>query len=133
MARRGGRRTGLAWFAGLVAASAYGGALGLLVGFVNLGSKVTARLPFGSPVLGGLALALVVAVPSTVLTWLAWHGDPRTDAAAVASGVLIIGWIVVQLAFIREFSFFHPTYVVVGAAMVWVGRRALRRPGSATV
>jgi len=127
------RRTGLAVFAGLVAVSAYGGALGLILGFLDLGARINARLPFGSPVLGGLALALIVAVPSTVLAWWAWRGDPRTDLAAVVTGVLVIGWIVVELAFIRELSFFHPTYVAVGAALVWVGRRALRRTGAATV
>lgn len=128
-----GRRTGLAGFAGLVAVSAYGGALGLIMGFLDLGARINARLPLDSPVLGGLALALIVAVPSTVLARWAWRGDPRTDLAAVVTGVLVIGWIVVELAFIRELSFFHPAYLAVGAVLVWVGRRALRRTGSATV
>lgn len=128
-----GRRTGLAVFAGLIAFSAYGGALGLTLGFIDLGARINDRLPLGSPVLGGFALALVVAVPSTVLAWWAWRGDPRTDLAAVVTGVLVIGWIVVELAFIRELSFLHPTYVLVGAALIWAGRRALRRTGPATV
>ena len=72
-------------------------------------------------------------MPSTVLARWAWRGDPRTDLAAAVTGVLVIGWIVVELAFIRELSFFHPTYVAVGAALVWIDRRALRRTGSATV
>jgi hypothetical protein len=129
----GQRRTGLAWFAGLVALSACAGALGLAFGFLDLGTQVTARLPFGSPVLGGLALAVIVAVPSTVLARWAWRGDPRTDLAAVVTGVLVIGWIVVELAFIKELSFFHPTYVVVGAALIWAGRRSLHRTTTASV
>ncbi len=129
----GRRRTGLAWLAGLVALSAYAGAVGLAFGFLDLGTQVTARLPFASPVLGGFALTVIVAAPSTVLAWWAWRGDRRTDRAAVVTGVLVIGWIVVELAFIKELSFFHPAYVAVGAALVWMGRRALHRTGSASV
>ncbi len=116
------RRTGTAVFAALIALSAWGGALGLLTGFLSLTPEIDARLPFGSPAFGGLALAFVVALPTTVLAWFAWHGDPRTDLAALVSGTLVIGWIVVELAFIRELSFFHPTYVLIGAALIWIGR-----------
>jgi hypothetical protein len=115
-------RAGVAVFAAIIAFSAYAGAIGLVSGGLSLGDELTARLPFGSPVLGGIALALIVAVPSTWLAWLAWQADPRTDAAALAVGIVIIGWIVVELAFIREFSFFHPVYLVVGAALIWIGR-----------
>lgn len=119
-------RRGTSLLAAAVALSAYGGALGLALGFLSLPPEVTARLPFGSPVLGGLALTLVVAMPTTVLAWLAWHGDRRTDAMALVSGVLLISWILVELAFIRELSFFHPTYLFVGAALIWSGRHAMR-------
>jgi hypothetical protein len=61
-------------------------------------------------------------VPTTVLAVLALRDDPRTDAVALLSGLLLVGWIVVELAFIREFSFFHPTYLVVGTILLWVGR-----------
>lgn len=115
-------RAGVAIFAAIIAFSAYAGAIGLVSGGLSLDDVLTARLPFGSPVLGGIALALIVAVPSTWLAWLAWQADPRTDAAALAVGIVIIGWIVVEFAFIREFSFFHPVYLVVGAALIWIGR-----------
>lgn len=94
---------------------------------LSLGEVVTPRLPFGSTVLGGIALALVVGVPTSVVAWFAWHGDERTDVAAVGAGVLVVGWIVMELLFIRELSFFHPTYVIVGGVFIWVGRRALSR------
>ncbi|MGA8245626.1 MAG: hypothetical protein WB797_01860, partial [Nocardioides sp.] len=78
----------------------------------------------GSPAVGAVALLLVVAVPNAVLTVLAWRGDRRTGSAAVATGLVLVGWIVVELAFIRELSFFHPLYAAIGLAMVWLGRRA---------
>lgn len=67
-------RTGVAVFAAIIAFSAYAGAIGLVSGGLSLG-EFTARLPFGSPVLGGIALALIVAVPST---WLAWLSRRRS-------------------------------------------------------
>ena len=38
----------------------------------------------------------------------------------------MVAWILVELAFIRELSFFHPLYVAVGLLMVWAGFRAVR-------
>jgi hypothetical protein len=124
------RHLGTSIFATLIAVSAYAGGVGLITGALHLDDVATARLPFGSPVLGGIALILVVALPTSWLAVLAWRGDPRTDAAAFLCGVLLIGWIAVELAFIREFSFFHPTYVAVGAVLIWLGRHGARDVGS---
>ena len=117
------RHVGLSIFAAVIALSAYAGSVGLASGLLTLDDTVAARLPFGSPVLGGLALALVVGAPTSWLAWLAWRGDARTDTAAFLSGVLLIGWILLELAVIQEFSFFHPIYLAIGVILTWVGRR----------
>ncbi len=124
--RRVRGRIGTSVFAAVIALSAYGGAVGLLTGGLRLDDIATARLPFASPALGGFALAVIVAVPTTWLAWLAWRRDPRTDAVAFLSGALLVGWILVELAIIREFSFFHPTYLAVGVILMWLGRRGIR-------
>ncbi|MGZ4794374.1 MAG: hypothetical protein ACXV8T_00625 [Acidimicrobiia bacterium] len=121
------RRPVLAVVGALDAVAAWAGAAGLVTGFLTLGRTVERRLPFGSPVLGGLALAAIVAVPSTALAWFAWRGDRRTGPVAVLSGGLLIGWIVGQVLVIRELSWFHPTYLVIGAGLVGAGRRPSRR------
>ena len=125
---------GLAILAGAIAVSAYGGALGLIAGFLPLGAVVTSRLPFASPVLGGIALLVVVAIPATAVAGLAARGDRRAADMAVAAGVLLAGWIVVELAFIRELSFFHPLFLVAGGLLIWLGVRARprRNPESAS-
>ena len=120
--RRLRRRPGVCVFAGLIAFSAYAGAIGLISGWLRLDDTAATRLPFSSPVLGGLALAVIVAVPATWLAWLAWRGDPRIEAAELLTGGLLMGWIIVELAFIREFSFFHPLYLANGVILVWLGR-----------
>lgn len=93
------------------------------MGFLDPGPTVTGRLPMHSPILGGIALTAIVAVPCTVLAWLAARADQREGPVAIAAGVLLVGWILVELAFIRELSFFHPAYVGFGVLQIWFGVR----------
>jgi hypothetical protein len=113
--------------AALTALSAYGGAAGLVSGFLATDSTLDSRLPFASPVFGGLALACVVGVPSTLLAAQVLTRGNRFDATAVVGGTLLIGWIAVELAFIRELSFFHPIYLAIGAAFLYAGIDGARR------
>jgi hypothetical protein len=105
-------------------------------GALDFGRSITDRLPFDSPNLAGLALAATVGFPFTVLTVLAGRNDPRTNGAAISAGVVLIGWIVVQVAVIRSFSILQPICVIVGLAFVWVGipsnTRRVRFPKSRT-
>lgn len=119
----------MAVVAAFVAAGAWFGAYGLMSGWLSLGDVVTPRLPFGSPVIGGVALALWVAVPFSVLVPRAWRGDSSTGASATLIGALLVLWLVVQLAFIRTVTPFHPTFAAVGLGFVIAGNRIrLRRP-----
>ena len=113
----------MAAYAGIVAISAYAGALGLATGTLDMGTKLNARLPFHSPVLGGLALAVIVGIPTTVVAVYAWRGAPAVNHAAVVAGTLLVGWIAIELAFIREPSWLQVVYVGVGASFISVGAR----------
>lgn len=111
----------LASLTGLIAVSAYAGAVALATGMTGLGTVVEERLPFGSPVFAGVALALIVAVPMTVATRQAAIGGPRTTNAAITAGVLLVGWIVIELAVIRTFSWLQPTLAAAGAGVLLPG------------
>jgi len=116
----------------LNAFSAVGGGVSLILGYLSVGPELTARLPWGSAVVGGVALLLCVAVPNAVLGVLALRKDDRVAGAAVGVGLLLVGWILVELAFIRELSFFHPSYAGIGLVLVLLGRRLQRIEGAAT-
>ena len=105
----------------MVAFAAWVGAAGLVLGFNALPATLEDRLPARSPVLGGLALALIVAAPYSVLSVLAWRGDPRWRIGSVVCGVVLVGWIAVELVFIRELSFLHTLCAAAGTAFVWFG------------
>lgn len=112
----------LAVGAAAVALSALAGAVGLIGGGLSIGLRLNERLPLGSPVLGGLALAAVVGVPFSVLATRAWKADSRTGFTALVAGAVLISWLVVELAFIRELSFFHPLFVAVALTFMAAGR-----------
>jgi hypothetical protein len=95
-------------------------------GSLDLGVAAAARLPFHSMVLGGLALVAVVALPAMTLAWLAACGHRRTADTSIVAGILLAGWILVELAFIRELSFFHPVYFVLGILLIWAGATTRR-------
>jgi len=115
------------------AAGAWGGAVALASGALDMGHDLNDRLPFASPVLGAIALTAIVAVPFSVLGVLAWHADRRVGLVAALDGALLMGWILVELAFIREISFLQPIYFGVGIAFLLVGRHDPASPdGSQT-
>jgi hypothetical protein len=120
-------RPALVAFAAVVAFSAFAGTVGLATGTLDMGNTLNQRLPLHSPVLGGPALALVVGVPTSVVAIMMRRRDRRADSAAVVAGALLIGWILVEVAFIRELSFLQPFYAGVGIVFIAIGRRSLHR------
>ena len=102
--------------------AAVGGAWGLASGVLTLGATAESRLPGASPLLAAVALTAAVAVPNAVLAVLAYRGDARTGVVAEAVGAILVVWIIVELAFIREASLFHPLYLAIGLLMVRLGR-----------
>jgi len=123
------RRPWLAAFAAVNAFGAWAGAVGLITGGTDFGEVINERLPFDSVVLAGVALATIVAVPLTMLAWSAWTGGPRTDELALVVGLLLIGWIIGQVAVIRAFSPFQPAYLAVGAGFVAASHRSTLKEG----
>jgi membrane protease YdiL (CAAX protease family) len=127
-----GHRVALALVAGFLAANAWYGAFGLATGWLTIGEKLTARLPFGSAVLGGVALAVVVAAPATTLAVMALHrSSRRLDAATFMLGAVVVAWILIELAFVREVSFLHPAILLYGTALMAWGRHGAPRVGRA--
>ena len=118
-------RAWLIILAGFVAISAYGGAAALIAGWLRPTTPMAENLPFHSPVFAGIALACVVAAPATVVAVLAWRHHPRDRDAATLAGVLLVGWIVVEAAVIRQFSPLQVVYGLAGAGLIASGSRSM--------
>jgi len=110
----------------LLAIAAFAGSCGLISGSVDTSSYAD-RLPLSSPALGGVALALVVALPAAfavtgALCRRAWarHLHPVV-------GGLLMGWIVVQVGVIGLDSWLQPVMFAWGAVVAFLGIRNLQR------
>jgi hypothetical protein len=111
----------MAAYAAFIAASAYFGAIGMISGLLAVPDSLAERLPFDSPVFGGIALALIVALPCTALAVLAWRRHPRTFDAATLAGLALVGWIVIEVAIVRQFSMLQVVFGAAGLGLVLAG------------
>jgi hypothetical protein len=122
--------------AGVIVLAGYAGTVGLVGGGLTFGPAIDARLPFQSLVLAGLALLAFVALPMTIAA-LAAQQDRRFGGDLVfASGLMLVLWIAVQLAFIKTYSWFHPTYLtaaIVVLGLGWLMNRWPSRPPRSAV
>lgn len=123
----GERRGGTAVVAAAMAVAAGAGAVGFFAGWIDMGEPIMSRLPFGSAVVAGLALFVVVAVPMAVAAVLTWRGSPSADAALVGAGLLLVGWIAVEVLFIRTYAWLQPVCAAYGLLVAGLGWGHLRR------
>ena len=106
---------------GVIAFSGYAGVVGLMGGGISFGDTINARLPFGSLVVAGAALLAIVAVPMTVAAVAAGRDTQQSPDIVFGAGLLLVAWIAVELAFIKAYSWFHPTYLVAAIVVLGLG------------
>lgn len=111
------------------AVSAFAGAIGLVVGYMNIPLSVLRTTPFADftipalllgIVVGGSALAAaVIAIvgPRSITPLEPWRFDALATAAA---GCIMVGWMTIEIAMIGLGSWLQPTYFVVGLVMIGV-------------
>ena len=115
---------------GLMCLAAVGGVVGLSGGGIDFGPEITSRIPAASPVLAAVALAVAVALPMGAAAVAGWRRSLWTADLAVLAGAALIGWVVVEVAVIRTFSWLQPACAVYGAVVLVLGA-LLRRSAAA--
>ncbi len=125
----GHRRPVLRWsllvLFGFVTLNAVYGGIGLMINGMGMPAEWLAATPFASWVLPGVALLALVAVPQAAALVLVARDRPDADRWAMWAGVVLMGWIVVQVAILGRFFFLQPVIFTFGA--VEAGLAALRR------
>ncbi|MGW5452818.1 hypothetical protein [Nocardia sp. NPDC003979] len=114
------RRSVLCLLAGLVATWAFAGALGLITSVVTL-DEAESHLPWHSPILAGVTLALVVGLPMTAVALTAAHGDPHCAATTATDAAALIAWTLLQLVVLRELTWLQPISVLLAVAVASLG------------
>lgn len=100
----------------------YGGIM-LVTDAWRLPEDYLSRLPFSGWVVPGIALIVMVAVPMLVAAGLVMLRRPWRRDASLAAGVLLVGWILVQLMAIGPRMFLQAVMAGVGlmvALLAWL-------------
>lgn len=113
----------------ILAIGAIGGAIALVTGAIDLESAVE-DLPWRSSVFAGVALFVLNALVPLAVVIGTWRRARWAPVGHVVVGVVLVGWIVVQVAFIGLGSWLQVAYAVLGVVIAVLGLRLLsRRPG----
>ena len=101
------------------AVSAIVGALGLVVGFMNIPVTVLRGTPFADFTIPALLLGFVVGGSALAAAAIAVFGPRRFDALASAvAGCITVGWLTVEIAMIGLGSWAQVVWLLVGLLMV---------------
>ena len=115
------------------AVSATVGAVGLVVGFMNIPLSVLDGTPFTDFTVPALLLGFVVGGSALAAAAIATLGRRPADALApAAAGCVTVGWLVVEIAMIGLGSWAQVAYLLVGLLMIALAgllwRTESRRP-----
>jgi hypothetical protein len=108
------------------AVSAFAGAIGLVVGFMNIPPSELNGTSFADFTVPALLLGIVVGGSALFAAAIAMLGPRRLtllepwklDAlASAAAGCIMVGWITIEVALIGLSSWLQPTYFAVGLLM----------------
>ncbi|WP_128645436.1 hypothetical protein [Rhodococcus sp. BS-15] len=108
---------------GGVSINAFGAAIGLASGAIDLSPDVQARLPMSSTALAALVLMLFVGIPMGLAAASAFAGGGRSGPMAHIAGVLLVAWILVQPLVTGETSWLQGSFGVLGFVIAVRGWR----------
>lgn len=112
------------WLIGLelaLAVMALGGAVALITFDAGMPASTIEKFPFGSALLGGVALLVAnVAVPTVVAVGELRHA-PWAAVGHLVVGAVLMFWVLVQIGFIGLDSFLQPTLFIWGAVITSLG------------
>lgn len=117
------------------AVSAIVGAVGLIVGFMNIPIDVLRGTPFADFTVPALLLGFVVGGSALAAAAIAVFGPRRIETlATAAAGCIMVGWMTVEIAMIGLDTWVQALYFAVGLAMIGLaGLLQWARPAAAAV
>lgn len=107
---------GLLLFNGLTAA---GGGIALMTGVIPEQPSWIEHTDFGSLYFPGVILLAIVGGSSLFAASAMIKRSVGWQSSSILSGVIMVVWIVAEIASIRGFHFLQVVYIVTGAAVIW--------------
>jgi len=108
---------GLLLFNGI---SAVGGGIALMTGVIPRQASWIQHTDFSSLYFPGIILAAIVGGSSLVAAAAMMKRADGWQLASILAGVIMLVWIVGEIASIRGFHFLQVIYFVTGAVVIWV-------------
>lgn len=116
MDRNGKIVLGLLLFNGLTAA---GGGLALMTGVIPEQASWVRHTDFSSLYFPGVILMAIVGGSSLVAAIAMLKGAIGWQLASILAGLIMVFWIVGEIASIRGFHFLQVIYFITGAVVIW--------------
>jgi hypothetical protein len=113
---------GLLLFNGI---SAAGGGVALMTGVIPNQASWTARTDFGSQYFPGVNLMAIVGGSALTAALALMKRAHAWQLSSIAAGVIMLVWIVGEIASIRGFHFLQVVYFVTGAGVLWFTPQAV--------
>lgn len=103
----------------------------IIRGDIPIPRRLIDRTPFPSAAIPGAVLSTVVGGSALAAAATLLSGRPEAPDVVALSGLMLSGWIAVQVAMIREFSWLQPAYFALGMALLATGLNERERDGRA--
>lgn len=88
---------------------------------LRMTTAILSGSPFDTFLLPGLILFLFIGVSCIVIAFLEIYDRTYSTKLLLYQGIIMIGWIVVQLMIIKQFHLLQLLYLMIGAAFVYTG------------
>jgi hypothetical protein len=105
-----------------LAVSAWAGAVAFAIGAAD---KLAEQLPGPGRVVGAVALATCIALPTTVVSLALVRRHPLAARAAFASALVLAGWLLGQIVFVG-LSVLQPALLIVAGFVAGLSRELIR-------
>jgi hypothetical protein len=112
---------GLLLFNGI---SAVGGGIALMTGVIPKQASWIQHTDFASMYFPGVILMAMVGGSSVIAALAMMKRAAGWQLSAILAGVIMLLWIVAEIASIRGFHFLQVIYFVTGAAVIWLTPKA---------
>ncbi len=116
MSSRGKTLLGMHWFNGV---SAAGGGLALMAGWIPQEPRWVEHTGFTSNYFPGVILLAIVGGSALIAALSMMKGSNGWQLTSIVAGMIMVVWIVGEMASIRDFHFLQVIYLISGLLVLW--------------
>jgi hypothetical protein len=90
---------------------------------LHLPAEFLKHSPFENYFIPGLVLFIALGLFSFFIFAAMLFSLPNAPVLTTIEGIIVTGWILIQLLMVREFSYLQAVFVITGLLMIYLGRK----------